>query len=115
MLKVSIQIAVPEHRPADNKDGHFLCYDANSPIPWEKNIFVVTDSLDRIWFCHEFGHPLTDKELNRVATTIRSDYGEDYKRMSPLLVQLVAARVGDLDELRSMLSKIVLRTNELNS
>ena len=110
MFKVYVQVAIPD-RPIDvNKDTHFLCYSDDSPIPWEKKIFVVTDNRERNWFCHEFKQQLTEVELKKVANAISSDYTEKMRRTTMLVVQLVAARANDFDELRNILGKVDLKT-----
>ena len=106
MVKVIMKVALPD-RPLDpHKDGAFLCYSDTSPIPWEKKIFVISGNEKQNWFCHEFSGSLIEAKLKEVGTEIYADYPPNIKRTSPIIINIVAARASDLEELKNILQKI---------
>lgn len=106
-LKVNLHIAIPRRKGNSKKDGDFVCYDADSPIPWERRLFSLTDSKGRYWYCHEFGQPLS--EAQNFVNEIRKDYPKVIHRENPIIINVVIARANDLEELKDLLSEAIVQ------
>ena len=102
-LKVYLQVVVPKRAIDKDKEGHFVCYDANSPIPWREKLFAITDEKDRTWFCHDWQHPVS--EAQNLVMSIRKEYPEVIRRSTPIVFNLIVVRANGLEELRNLLSE----------
>ncbi len=101
-IKVYLQVIVPKRALEKEKEGHFVCYDANSPIPWKEKLFAITDDKSRSWFCHEWPHSVSDAES--LVMSIRKEYPEVIRRSTPIVFNLIVVRANGLDELKNLLS-----------
>ncbi len=102
-LKVYLQVVEPKRATDKEKEGRFVCYDANSPIPWKEKLFAITDEKGRMWFCHDWPHSVADAQ--NLIMGIRKEYPEVIKRSSPIVFNLIVVRANGLEELRNLLSE----------
>lgn len=103
------------NREVSSEDRAYLCYEDNSPIPWDKDVIFITDDVGRNWFCHELEgsttQTLTQQYLTTLAHKIKAEHTPQTREAlerrvkNPLVIKLVASRAESLDELRDLLSK----------
>jgi hypothetical protein len=112
VVRVYLIPKIPQ-RPPCAEDVVYLCYDDESPTPWEKKLFSVQDEQGRFWFCHELkGTSLTKESLQRLAKFIQDEHTPKSEQAlqrrikNPLTVQAVVSRASSLDELCSLLSLV---------
>jgi hypothetical protein len=114
LTSVLIYTKIPRRDPSP-EDQNYLCYDEDSPIPWDQDVIFLKDSHGRTWFCVEVQMHLSEQNLYDLAHRIKQEHMPTTMVMqkkrydNPLLIQIVASRANGLNELTDLLSNARLQ------